>query len=307
MNMQNVSDGEIMNSLRNVSDNKKSNEVGISDESLIAMTQKTFNGENPVESGSVLSEVRSNMHTSDSSNYWPIKGMPSKGKFYPKNSIIEGRPLKVIEVKKISSINDGNGDFIINDILKRTIKTSFPFDEIYIADKLFMVFWLRENTYRESGFVVKFECLKCKKVSDFHFELNNLEVQIVNDNFSPESEITLPSGSKVKYDYLKIKDEIFIDRFKEINGSEIPDLDDDLLGIAQMIKSINGDNSSSLIKKYFWVLEMSPADYSALTTMIEKNGMGIRPYVNVECQKCGGTVPVAVSFRADFFIPEYKF
>lgn len=238
------------------------------------------------------------------SNYWKITGLPSKGKFYPAGTEILGRPMKVLEVKKISSINEENGDFVLNDIVRKTTK-GLPVEEMYVADKLFIIFWLRSNSYRESGYVVPFVCPKCEKKSEYHFEVSTLEVQEISDNFSPDNNYKMINGDTVKYDYLKVKDEIYIDRFKELNRAAIGDIDAELLAMAQMIKSING-KEQTLLQKYYWIVELAPGDYAYLRSLMEKSGMGIKPYVNVTCKDCGGNAPIGVSFRADFFIPEYK-
>jgi len=235
-------------------------------------------------------------------NYWKIVGLPSKGKFYPTGVDIVGRPMKVLEVKKISSMTEENGDFILNDILKKTTR-GIAVEDIYVADKIFIIFWLRANTYRESGYVVPYVCPKCEKKSDYHFGVDNLEVQEVSDDFEPNKEYKLIGGQVITYDYLKIKDELYIDKFTELNKAVIKEVDVELLAIAQMVKTINREEKT-LLQKYNWVTELTPGDYSHLRSIIEKKGMGVKPYVNATCKECGGSAAIAVSFREDFFLPE---
>lgn len=300
---------------------KSSNSNEVSDKSLIDMVQKIREGkleevskqanQNMVKPKIVEPEVAQfqqspleAMNSSSNANYWKITGLPSKGKFYPNNEIM-GRPLKVLEVKKISSISEENGDFILNDIVKRTTK-GIALEEMYVADKLFIIFWLRANTYRESGYTVPFVCNKCGKSSEYHFEINNIEVQQISDEFDPKKEIKLINGEFITFDYLKVKDELYIDKFKEYNTNAIGEIDKELLAMAQMIKTIDG-KEKTLMEKYYWLVELNPGDYSYLRTFMEKKGMGIKPYINVTCKECGGTAVVAVSFREEFFIPQFKF
>jgi len=299
--MENVSDEELKR-IENTKTVQQPVSQGISDEKLIAMTQATETS-NPVEA--VLAARNEVNQDLPAANYWEIKDLPSKSKFYPAGTKIYARPMKVPEVKKVTSISEENGDFILNDIVRRTTK-GIVADEIYVADKLFIIFWLRANTYRDSGYVVKFVCPKCERQSEYHFEIDNLEVQYVSDDFSPNVDLKLQGGDLVRYDYLKIKDELYIDRFKELNTAAVGDIDDELLGMAQMIKSING-KEMTLLHKYHWITEMDPGEYVYLRSYMEKKGMGIKPFVNVECQECGGTAPVPVSFREDFIIPQYNF
>ena len=312
--MQDISDDELRQIER--SSKQSINDSNVSDNQLIELVKKIKNGDTSNSTTQLVQpkivepeEVPRNFYnqltqTDQNTNYWKISGLPSKGKFYPTGTEIQGRPLKVLEIKKISSMNDQNGDFILNDIIRKVI-IGIDFNEIYVADKLFLIFWERANTYRESGYVVPFTCNKCGKQSNYHFEIDKLEIQEIGDDFDPTKEIKIGSDV-ITYDYLKIKDELYIERFRELNSKSVGEIDAELLAMAQMVKTVNG-KEVSLMQKYYWIINMNPGDYAYLKTYMEKNGMGIKPYVNVSCQECGGTAPVAVSFREDFFIPEYKF
>lgn len=284
----------------------------ISDEQMVAMVEKIRKGETtaapkqpkivePEESRMQALEFQNQL---SNVNFWKIEGLPSKGKFYPEGTEILGRPMKVLEVKKISSITEDNGDFILNDIIRKTVN-GIDVNNLYVADKLFIIFWLRANTYRESGYIVPYICPKCNKKSEYHFDINNLEVQLLSDDFSPDAEIKV-GNDVIRYDYLRIKDELYINRFREINREAVGEIDQELLAIAQMIKTINGQNKT-LLEKYHWIIDLNPGDFSYLKTYVEKKGMGIKPLVTVECKDCGGTGLVPVAFQESFFIPEYKF
>lgn len=313
--MSDISEDELRQIERS-SNQPVNNNREASDNQLIEMVKKIKSGDTsnltmqPVQPKIVEPEMPKQVQYTQpdataNANHWKISGLPSKGKFYPAGTEILGRPMKVLEVKKISSMNEENGDFILNDIIKKTIK-GISLDDIYVADKLFLIFWLRANTYRESGYVIPFICNKCEKKSEYHFEIDNLEVQEISDNFSPNAEYTMSNGDKITYDYLKVKDELYIGRFKELNRAAIGDIDNELLAMSQMIKTING-KELTLLQRYYWLTESAPGDYSHIKTLMEKNGMGVKPYVNVTCKECGGAASVAVSFREDFFIPESKF
>lgn len=258
----------------------------------------------PQQQPNIQSEAMLNMSQQVSPNYWEITDLPSKFKLYPKGTRIMARPLKVLEVKKLSSLNEDNADFITNDILQRTVK-GIALQDILIADKMCMIFWLRANTYRESGYVVKFDCPKCEKESQFHFSLDNLEIQYLSESYDPDKPITMLNGDKVQIKFLTIGDQIYLNKFKEMNSEAVQDIDEDLLQMARMIVSVNGEKKS-LLNAYHYLITIDPKDFSYINTWFKKNGMGLKPWMNVECQKCGGTSPMGISFRPDFFIPEYN-
>jgi len=314
MQMKDVSEEELKQAERNILSSKDLNEV--SDRQLINMVQKIKEGKvsevvrqresNMIEPEvpKVINNITEEVISYSNANYWKIIGLPSKSRFYPAGVEILGRPMKVLEVKKISSMNDENGDFIINDIVRKTTK-GLPLEEMYVADKLFIAFWLRANTYRESGYVVPFICNKCQKKSEFHFEVNNFEVQEISDDFDPKKDFKI-GDNRITYDYLRVRDELYIDRFKELNRNTIGEIDPELLSMAQMIKTIDG-KEQSLLQKYYWITELHPGSYSYMKTLFEKKGMGIKPFINITCKECGGTATTAVSFRQEFFVPEFKF
>lgn len=307
MQMKNVDPRDMNNEKSSNNKNKP-----ISDEELIKKTVQAMNKEamnNIGQQSNLQSEVVKNMQNEgnkNDGNYFPIEGIPSKYKLYPEGMRILGRPLKVIEVKKLSSINDDNVEFIVNEILQNAIK-GIKVNDILVADKIFLILWLRANTYRDSGYVVDFVCSKCEKKSEFHFSIDDLEVKYLSDEYNPNKKITLQNGDKLTFRFLTIGDEISLDRFVEMNNSTVvSEFDSELLRLSAMISSINGNNVG-LLERYNYILEMSPPDLSYITSYLEKYGMGMQPYINVQCKKCGGTSPVGISFRPDFFIPSYKF
>ena len=96
--------------------------------------------------------------------FFPIVDLPSRYKLYPKGTKIFGRPLRVLEVKQLSQMGEDNSGTVINSVLK-SATVGFNVNELLVSDKVYILFWLRANTYRDSGYRVDFECLKCGKES----------------------------------------------------------------------------------------------------------------------------------------------
>jgi len=251
-----------------------------------------------------IHETTAGSFSVDNSNYWEIKDIPTNYRLYPEGTVIKARPLKVIEVKKLSSMNDSNADYVINDILKRTVQ-GINVDDIYLADKIYIVFWLRANTFRDSSYVIDFACPKCEKESKYNFQLSNLKINDLKDDYNPSKVITMDNGDGVTMRYLTIKDEIMFDRFKELNENTLEEIDDELLGLSCMINTINGKSTDDMLERYNYVLNvLSPGDFSTLSTYVEEYGIGIDPVMNVTCLECGGNAPMGVTFRPDFFLPK---
>lgn len=252
----------------------------------------------------VVAKVDPVAKESKKDNFHEITDLPSKFRLYPEGTKIYARPLKVLEVKSLASLSDGNANYIINNIIKSTIKGIDP-DKLLVADKLYLIFWLRANTYKDSGYVVDFNCRKCDTQSKYEFGLDCLNINEIKDEYNPNHEIVLSNGDKIKTRQLTVEFENVVPQFISKNKNAISQFNDELLGIANLITEIN-DKPMSLMQKYDYLSELSPGDYVKIETYILDNEIGLDPIMNVTCKNCGGSSPVAVSFRSDFFIPRFE-
>lgn len=254
-------------------------------------------------SSQVQTEIPEKKVDTNDANYYQIEGLPSGCKFYPENTKIYGRPLKVLEVKQLSSINEENADNIINSILKKTIK-GINIDDILIADKLYIVFWLRSNTYKESGYMMKYKCGTCKQETQHEFLLEHLGIRNIPDTFSLDKlEFQLKNKDKIVFGFPTIKQERIVDEFKVTASSYISNIDSDIVGLCVLIKTINGE-PKTMLEKYNYIITLEPILYAYLVSYISKWSFGINPFVNVTCEHCGGGSVMGVTFQSDFWIPE---
>tara|TARA_Y100000310_G_C20704329_1_gene833634 strand:- start:4469 stop:5374 length:906 start_codon:yes stop_codon:yes gene_type:complete len=241
----------------------------------------------------------------DNGVYLPLRDLPTKYRLYQTNTLIEARPLKVIEVKKLASMDDGNIDVVINDILRRTVR-GVDVNNIFLSDKLYIIFWLRGVTFRDSSYTVPFNCSKCKHDSEYHFEISNLNVDYLKDEYDPNEVHELEHGDTVTLRFLQLHDEFEMERFIEINKKAFGEIDEELLALATMITSVNGEPVQDLARRYNYVLDFSPRDLSRLSTYVSSNTAGITPKMDVTCKKCGGVTPIGVTFHGSFFLPQYS-
>lgn len=244
--------------------------------------------------------------TIDKANYWKIDNLPSKYRLYPENTVIEVKMLSVLNIKKLASMNERNADYIINDILKRCVR-GIDINDILLSDKVYILFWLRSNSFRDSRYRVNFRCPKCDTESEYHFDINNLSINYIKDEYEPNKQISLiTSKDVITLRYLKIGDEILFEKFKDIYGKLFEEIDDEMLGISFMLDSLNGRKCEDMLERYKYVEMLSPEDFAFILTYIDKWAMGVDPTMNVECMRCGGNVPMGITFRSDFFIPKYS-
>lgn len=258
-----------------------------------------------LEESNPIKEVEKKQEVKDDSGFLEVDGLPTKGKFYPKGTIIKARPMKVLEVKMLSSITDENANGIVNEVLYRTVR-GIDIDDLYSSDKLYLVFWLRASTYKDSGYEVKFKCPECKKNSEYDFELDVLNVKTVSDKEWKDinQEYELPDKNKIKFKLLKVKDENEIERFIKDNEGSSMNFDKEIVGMCKIIDTINGKKMGTIEKYRFIIEELNPSSYSKLLVLTSEVEVGLKPEITVHCKNCGGAVNVPLPFRPDFFLSE---
>lgn len=250
--------------------------------------------------------------------YFPIDELPSNFVVYPKGTKIYGRRLSVPEVKKLAQLNKDNFDSVVDSVLSASIK-GIDISELDVQDKLYCIFWLRANTYREPGYEVEFECPHCieelsKKIEKektvptkkeltqtYEFSLNDLDLRFLRKTI----DLTLRFGNNIIYvDFLKVKDEREINEVKK-NVGDI-EIDEEDLHLAAHIGKINNE-SPSLLDKYTFIREkLTSEEYIKLSSFINHNEYGFNPTMIVKCNSCGGDAPIGVTFCREFFIPKYN-
>lgn len=236
-------------------------------------------------------------------NYWPIEELPSKFKLYPTGTKIFARPLKVLEVKMLSSLTNDNFHHVITEVLKKSVR-GIEIDKLLVSDKLFIIFWLRANTYKESGYTVDFDCNVCDTHSTYEFEIDNLDIIDIKDDYNPNDTLKLPQcGDEITTRQLTIAEENNVKNFQARNKRSLTEFDEEILTIANLIKTING-KEESLMHKYDYIVAMNPIDFGKIESYLNHFDMGISPVMNVTCKNCGGIADVAVSFQPEFFVPK---
>jgi hypothetical protein len=251
-------------------------------------------------------DIISDVSKPDQSGYIKIEGYPTGGTLYPVGTVIKGRPMKVLECKMLAQADEENLEDVVNDILNRTI-IGVKVDDMYTADKLYFVMWLRANTYQHSNFDVEFKCPLCKKKASYAFDVDNLRIRGFDKNTLDifQNEFELPqSKTKVKVKALTVADEKANKKFIKDNERSLMNFDSEVLYIAKMVKEINGEEKGLIEKYMFLTEELTPSDYVYLQSFIQSKTAGLEPMVDVKCNECGGSTETVLPFQPNFFFPE---
>lgn len=254
----------------------------------------------------VASETASVKVEGKKDNFIPLADLPSNYRFYDPEVEILARPMTVSEVKLLASMNEENADYIISDVISRTVK-GIDVSDILRADKYYILFWLRANTYKSAGYEIDFRCPHCGKDSHYDFTVSVFDVTYVKEDTKDFNEVTLPeSGTKIVLKFLRMKDEKRMKDFLSMSEKGGRVYDRDLLELAASIDSING-NKKSIRENYEFVDALSPVDFSFIVSYLDSTVFGISNQVQATCGHCREVSPVAIRFREEFFIPKFKF
>jgi len=238
------------------------------------------------------------------SNMFPIEGIPTDYRLYPVNTKIYGRPLTVKEVKLLAGMNDTNYAFIISEILQNAI-SGIDINELYVADKLYILFWLRANTYKNEGYSTEYVCSHCGAKNHYLFTMDKLTVVTLTDKeFDPNNEIKLLNvEDTITINFPKVKDENKVNQMIKMNKN----LDEDILSMASMIKTINGQEMS-LKYVYEYLNQLSVEDFAFIKSYLEEFDIGISPVIPAKCSNevCGEENLMEVRFQPEFFLPKYQ-
>jgi hypothetical protein len=251
----------------------------------------------------ISKNVNQKMSQSDYSNMMFIDNLPSKYLKYPEGTKIYGRPFNIDELIKLSNINEITALTIIDDMIRATVK-GINVNDILIGDKIYILLWLRANTYPESGYSVPFTCGKCQNESTYDFKVDNMDINYIREDFNVEDPVELPNKDFLVFKYLTIGDEERIRKFKQSMTKSFTKYNDDILLMAAAISTINGEKKS-LVEIYDYIKD--PKIYSQVKGYLNNFDFGVSNILNVKCNKCGGTAPVGITFQSDFFLPNYQF
>lgn len=261
---------------------------------------KTAPINNTQETTNATPDIIKQMSSKDVGLYIPIvkEHLPSKGKFYNSKNL-SARPLNVLELKALSTMNEENSEAIVDRVVRSCV-SGIDFEQLLSADKFYLVFWLRANTFKNSDYNIEFDCPHCQSKGNKHtFSLGDIKIKSPEDD--AVLDFVLPDcGDSVTLKYLTVKDEMERKDFENRNSKSMMMFEPSILDIVYQISSI-GDKVGT-IEKYQYVISMSPDDYVELETRIDEVGIGVEAMVDMKCAKCKGVCQSIVPFRPDFFL-----
>jgi hypothetical protein len=224
-------------------------------------------------------------------NRWKIIDLPSKFFSY-KDKCFFGRALTVLDLKYLSSINPENYEEICNDLLLRCIDLqSTVLDNLNPDDRLYLLFWIRSNSFTKSGFDIEANCPFCNSKINTSCSLEELNVKYIKPEYFnkiydfPKSEFKI----SIKIPTIKDNKDLLNDNY-----------DSQILKLASYVDSIN-DSKINLLEAYQAINSMDPIEFRKFSTLFKNIEFGIDNIFQTTCPKCKKIVNCDLDFSKSIF------
>lgn len=206
---------------------------------------------------------------------------PTKGIGYPKNFSAKHRLLTLGDVKYISSISPMNATEIIYEVIKNTcVFEGITIDQLYRADRDFLVFWLRSCSFiQNNGYVINIpKCPFCGQPVHKHFKLTELELDFAKTTEPKQFlniTVELPLINKPKH-------------------SEFTEEVNDILNYTNVL-DVYGISPNDIETKFISIL--SASDLAKLMHTINIMKCGIRENIHVTCPNCRNDIMMKMNIH----------
>lgn len=229
--------------------------------------------------------------------------LPSAGRVYDETVMI--RPMITKEIKVLSQIDQaGSLDRMLTEILRSTIKRGPAPEKLLYWDRLFLLVWLRVNSYRDGHvYTPAFACPFCAHEQTVGLDLRELEVKKLSEEYREPFEVVLDDASHITL-ALRLtrgEDEDAVESYLSKHAGE----DEWFVRYAVATVSVNGfgypiDSKIEMLKS------LTVADFMKVRATVDKFAFGLDLTINPTCSnpECGRSLSLLVPFQGEFFLPQ---
>lgn len=226
--------------------------------------------------------------------------LPSKGLLYKGD--ISVKKLTTIDIKNLSTVTTDTVDGVMNGILARNV-SGIQVNDILVGDKIWLIFYLRSITYDDYPFDIKYTCSECGHNGIFSMKFSDLVVNQLQDDF--KYEYTMKNGDVITIGFPTIGNEVETNMvLREPEKYSMTPIDEELINIANYIKTLNGVNQS-IMSAYRYIETLDAPSFSNFANYMADVNFGVKPYINIKCD-CGNIIQAPLSFSAEYFMPKIK-
>lgn len=215
-------------------------------------------------------------------NFWSIEldRLPSKGRYYSRKGRIGIRPLTVGNLKYLATANPSTVTGMLNNVLEDCLKLeNIKFDELYKADRDFLLFWIRTNSFVSSnGYNIDIKCPHCNRPISQFMKLDNLSITDIDDTTyqtweSPTGLLIHPFSPKVNDFLYELEDKSLETILNYTNVRELCPKDTNLT---------------------WWVMHQDAEFYARALAIANAGKFGVNSLTELHCNHCGNPVYINI-------------
>lgn len=195
---------------------------------------------------------------------------------------------------------------LIDELLRRCwVRPEIPFEELLLADKFYMLFFLRRISLEEK-YAFKVTCGECGFKWEHELMLpDDLEKRELEESDKEPFFVELPvSATRVGLRLLRVKDENRVRKAADRMYRNTTKQGDPTytLRLAAHVVSVDNEEVDPPTARAF-IRTLVSKDSAKLRNAIDANDIGINLRVTTECPRCGEEAANTVKFNESFFRP----
>lgn len=207
---------------------------------------------------------------------------PTRCLNYPKDSAIYVRMLTVGDVKLLAMIDENNASDVLYQILTRCTRLiNLNLEDLYIADRDYLLFYIRSGSFNNSDNAFKFkikECENCNQPATFDINLADLQLDnldVFERHFDLYGKDIIVRPPRIRDKQYKLKD-------AELSR---------LLTYTNLVE-VFGSVEEAITN----VLQLDAYNYVLLNNLVASMKCGIKEELQVNCPHCNHQMTLKWNF-----------
>ena len=209
------------------------------------------------------------------------------------------------EIKILSQIEEARSlDRVMTEILRSTIKRGPDPEKLLYWDRLFLLVWLRVNSYRDGHkYSPAFVCPTCEHEQTLDVDLRTLNVNKLSEAYQEPFLVQLEDASHIVLSLRLTRGED--ENTVESYAASHPNEDDWFIRYAVATAAVNG-YGYPIESKIEMVKSLTASDFMRVRSAIDQFTFGLDFTVNPTCKNsgCGRSLSITVPFQGEFFVPQ---
>lgn len=223
---------------------------------------------------------------------------------YPQNVKVSVKKITPFEQKKfysqmVNAQNEEEQDKVVRDFIKGLVKCeNITFEELYYPDYTFLLYQIREVTYKLFPLKYYFTCPDCGQKQSVEIKINDLQIETLDEKM--KDTVELDNFGEVAIRFKTIQDDETVTKFLKSKGENPTDIFMRILVVELLLLSKWQPLEET------WEMaksgQITSQDITKIEEFIAKNNWGVKEEVHGKCYKCGKEVAENYSIDpASFF------